>query len=133
MDMRTGMRIDMSVGACADAYLPAYLCEDIYIGSICIGSISASPTACPLRGCGRAATPNDRLSEAVILSTGTPISTQCTCRRRWRHVVMARIDMSVGVCADVYMSMRRRGPSCAIVCSGTEVLHISYGISVMAY
>ena len=34
--------------------------------------ISASPTACPLRG------------EAVVLSTGTPIPVQWTCRRRCR-------------------------------------------------
>ena len=36
-----------------------------------IGSISASPTACLLRGRGRAGTQNHRLGEAVILSTGT--------------------------------------------------------------
>ena len=40
------------------------------------GSISASPTACLLRGYGRAGTQNDRLGEAVILSTGTPIPAQ---------------------------------------------------------
>ena len=34
-----------------------------------IGSISASPTACPLRGYGRAGTQNDRLGEALIFST----------------------------------------------------------------
>ena len=49
-----------------------------------IGSISASPTACPLRGYGRAGTRNDHLGEAVILSTGTPIPAQRTCRRRCR-------------------------------------------------
>ena len=32
---------------------------------------SASPTACTLRGYGRAGTQNDRLGEAAILSTGT--------------------------------------------------------------
>ena len=37
-----------------------------------IGSISASPTARPFRGYGRAGTQNDRLGEAVILSTSTP-------------------------------------------------------------
>ena len=37
-----------------------------------IGSISASPTACPVRGYGRAGTQSDRLGEAVILSTCTP-------------------------------------------------------------
>ena len=45
-------------------------------------SISASPTACLLRGYGRAGTQTDRLSEAVILSTGTPIPAQWACRRR---------------------------------------------------
>ena len=38
--------------------------------------VSASPTACPSRGYGR--------GEAVILSTGTPIPAQRTCRRRCR-------------------------------------------------
>ena len=55
-----------------------------------LGSISASPTACPLRGYGRAGTQNDRLGEAVmarpyqavILRTGTAIPAQRTCRRR---------------------------------------------------
>ena len=49
-----------------------------------VGSISASPTACQLRGYGRAGTQNDHLggtqndclSEAVILSTSTPIPAQ---------------------------------------------------------
>ena len=39
-------------------------------------AISASPTACPLRGCGCAGTKNDRLSDAVILSTGAPVPAQ---------------------------------------------------------
>ena len=38
----------------------------------------ASLTACLLRGYGRASTQSDRLSEAVILSTGTPIPAQWT-------------------------------------------------------
>ena len=38
--------------------------------------ISASRTACLLRGHGRAGTQNDRLGEAVILSTGTSIPAQ---------------------------------------------------------
>ena len=38
-----------------------------------IGSISASPTACLLCGYGRAGTQNDRLAEAVVLSTRTSI------------------------------------------------------------
>ena len=55
-------------------------------------SISASPTARLLRGDGRASTQNDRLSEAVILSTGTSIHAQWTCRRRRRD--RAGIDPS---------------------------------------
>ena len=55
------------------------------------GTISASPTACPLRGYGRAGTQNDRLGEAVVLSTGTPLPAQCTCRRRCRYVVMLHV------------------------------------------
>ena len=43
-----------------------------------IGSISASPTACPLCGYGRAGTQNDHLGEAVILSTGASMPTQWT-------------------------------------------------------
>ena len=46
------------------------------VARLYLGSISASPTACPLRGYGRAGTQNDPLSEAVILSTGTPIPGQ---------------------------------------------------------
>ena len=38
-----------------------------------VAVVSASPTACLLRGYGRAGTQNDRLGEAVILSTRTPI------------------------------------------------------------
>ena len=37
------------------------------------GSISASPTASLLRGHGRAGTSNDRLAEALVLSTGTSV------------------------------------------------------------
>ena len=46
--------------------------------------LSPSPTACPLRGYGRAGTQNGRLSEAVILSTGTSIPAQRPRRRRCR-------------------------------------------------
>ena len=49
-----------------------------------MSSISASPTACQLRGYGRAGTKNDRLGEAVVLSTGTPTPAQYTCHRRRR-------------------------------------------------
>ena len=49
-----------------------------------IGSISASPAACPLRGYGRAGTHNDRLGEAVILSAGKPVPAQWTYRRSRR-------------------------------------------------
>ena len=55
-----------------------------YHCQVYIGSISASPTACPLCGYGRAGAQNDRLGEAVILSTGTPTPAQWTCRRRCR-------------------------------------------------
>ena len=51
--------------------------------------ISASPTEYPLRGYGRAGIQNDRLAEADILSTGTPILARWTCRRRCRYVVIA--------------------------------------------
>ena len=50
-------------------------------------SISASPTAFPLRGYWRAVTQNDRLGEAAFLSTGTPIRAQWTCHRRCRNSV----------------------------------------------
>ena len=60
-----------------------------------IGSVSASPTACPLCGYGRAGTQNDhlavragtrndRFSEVIILSTGRPIPAQWTCSQRRR-------------------------------------------------
>ena len=52
--------------------------------SIGIASISASPTACPLRGDGRAGT-----QITASPSTGTPIPAQWTCRRRCRYIVMA--------------------------------------------
>ena len=38
-------------------------CSNLY--RLCIGSISASPTACPLHGYGRAGTQNDRLSAVM--------------------------------------------------------------------
>ena len=38
--------------------------------------VSATPTACPLRGHGRAGAQNDRLGEAVVLSAGTPTPAQ---------------------------------------------------------
>ena len=41
-----------------------------------IGSISASPTACLLRGYERAGTRIDRLGKEVILSTDTPMPAQ---------------------------------------------------------
>ena len=52
------------------SYIEDVICGAV-ICAITIIGISASPTACPLRGYGRAGTQNDRLSEAVILSTGT--------------------------------------------------------------
>ena len=79
--------VDMAKGNMDARYIcsapPSLVCEH---GSADLEAqaISASPTACPLRGYGRAGTQNDRLSEAVILSTGTPIPAQWTCRRRRR-------------------------------------------------
>ena len=72
-------------------------------GDLYIGSISASPTACPLRGYSRAGTQNDHLTVVVILSTGTPMPAQWTCRRRCRY--RAGIESMV--------SMVARGLSCA--------------------
>ena len=46
--------------------------------------LSASPTACPLRGHGRAGTENDGLARAVVSSTGTSMPAQQTRRRRRR-------------------------------------------------
>ena len=51
MDVRAQDRMGVSIG---------YLCM------LYIGSISASPTACLLRGHARAGTQNDRLGEAVM-------------------------------------------------------------------
>ena len=60
------------------------------MGGIPVIRISASPTACPLRGHGHAGTQNDRLSEAVVLSTGMPIPAQWRCRRRCRDRTSSR-------------------------------------------
>ena len=62
--------------------------------------ISASPTACPLRGYGRAGTQNNRLGEAVMLSTGTPLPAQWTCRRRCQCKVMVHIRLWQGWIED---------------------------------
>ena len=59
-DMRMDMRMDIDVRI---GTLPTGVNDQLYIGSIL-----ASPTACLLRGYGRA--------EAVILGTGTPIPAQ---------------------------------------------------------
>ena len=67
--------------------------EDRISKHINVRSISASPTACPLRGYGRAGTQSDRLGEAVIWSTGTPMPARWTCRRRCRTI---GIDSSIG-------------------------------------
>ena len=74
-------------------YLPAHLCEDIYIGSIYIGSISASPTACPLRGYGRAGTQNDRLGETDISADMCIMAT----------------DMCIDMCLDMCLVMHFGG------------------------
>ena len=56
-----------------------------------VGSMSASPTACPLRGYARAGTQNDRLGKVVILSTGASIPAQWACRRRCRALADSRL------------------------------------------
>ena len=58
--------------------LPAYTSLNPHIGSIS-ALHRHHRRACPLRGYGRAG------REAVILSTGTPIPAQRTCRRRCRY------------------------------------------------
>ena len=62
-----------------------------------IGCLSASPTAYPLRGYGRAGTQNDHLSEAVNLSTGTPIPAQWAwaCRRQCRYRMIRHANVRV--------------------------------------
>ena len=62
-----------------DRHLVATDCCADHFVALYIGSISASPTACPSRGYRRAGTQNDRLSEVV-----TAIPTRWTCPRRCR-------------------------------------------------
>ena len=71
-----------------------------------VPSISASLTACLLRGYGRAGTQNDRLSEAVILSTGTPIPAHQTSRRRCRDRAIFRCRDRASVSATTHMCRR---------------------------
>ena len=74
--------------------------------------ISASPTACPLRGSGRAGTQNDRLSEAVIWITGTSIAAQWACRWRCRdaaQVLGSRGQKSVRVYRHVHRHVHGHG------------------------
>ena len=133
--------------------------SDLY--RLYIGSISEAPTACPLRGYGHAGTQNDRLFEAVILSTGTPIPAQWTCRRRCRYRARrprrtlrhGRHGACMSVGAPALSELRLRMP--LEMCRGTpgniqralliskfllrrslsayRDAHSSYGILVMAY
>ena len=80
----------MRFASCGLRTLPNSCKHDAGPGWIYIGSILASPTAWPLRGYGCAGTQNDRASEAVILSTGTPIPAQLKCRRRCRDRALSR-------------------------------------------
>ena len=85
-EITVGARAVRTEGDCADAEVArriSFIQTSLEPGwqflevQLYIGSISASPTACLLRGYGRAGTRNDRPSSmAVILSTGTPIPTQ---------------------------------------------------------
>ena len=68
---------------------------DVSSAAVNIIGISASPTACLLRGCGRAGTQNDRLGEVVILSTGAPAPAQWTCRRPCRKGLEAMRRLAV--------------------------------------
>ena len=75
--------VDTSIQLRAGIYTPVN--SHVYHACVCCKNtrfdmyshVSASPLSalsmeCPLRGYGRAGTQNDRLTEAVILSTGTP-------------------------------------------------------------
>ena len=67
------------------------LCGD-HGGKLYIVSISASPTACRLRGHGRGGTQNDRLAGAVIVSTQND-RTRRGGHFEYRHVHTRAIDM----------------------------------------
>ena len=76
------------------------------------GTYRVSPTACPLRGSGRAGTQNDRLSEAVIWITGTSIAAQWACRWRCRdaaQVLGSRGQKSVRVYRHVHRHVHGHG------------------------
>ena len=60
----------------AKAVVGALTCLPRHRRRLYIGSTSASPTACLLRGYWRAGTQNDRLDKEVIFGTGTPIPAQ---------------------------------------------------------
>ena len=72
------------------------------------------PTACPLRGYGRAGTQNDRLGKAVILSTGAPLPAQWTRRRRCRCVVVAHtygaVEVRHAAAVEEALHLRDAGP-----------------------
>ena len=91
----------------------AHLAE-LWVQRCYIGSTSASPTACLLRGYGRASTQNDRFSEEVILSTGTPIPPY----PRNRHAVG---DADLEPICHACTSSRTVGPELhMLTCTHTE-------------
>ena len=84
-DMCTYVRIDMCIDTCGRGHGDGCGGRSVFFLALSRhrrwhvhGSISASPTARPLRGYGRAGAQNDRLSlsEVAILSTGTPVPAQ---------------------------------------------------------
>ena len=97
-----------------------------------IGSISASPTACPFRGYGRDGTQNDRLGEAVILSTGTAIPAQWACHRRCRDSLdvaavgrqvqrRAAASLDIHLAASVQTCVQACAQTCVQACASTCV------------
>ena len=80
-------------------------------------------TACPLRGYGSAGTQNDRRAAAVILSTGTLIPAQWTCRR---FLVLKRNVYSHSVRSTMLSivqesSVTTTGPASPIAPSGVSI------------
>ena len=71
-------------------FLTASSCTVALYSCSLFGSISASLTACLLRGYGRASTQNDRLGMAVVLSTSMSTPVQWACRRRCRNIAVHR-------------------------------------------
>ena len=120
-----------------------------YLYRLYIGSISASPTACPLRRYGRAGAQNDRLSEAVVLSTGTPIPAQWTRRRRCRYRadfnpprcvqrcaaharhVPVRMPVYACLCMSVHSPARTRPTMPSLYSYGVYIVYIVMAYTIM--